>query len=457
MAGLLHPTCLVRAQVNATVDLNQQSANAIDPYSLSFDDFEWEEPLDLIQLEGAVAVGESPDLLKAIEQFRQRVAESASPPVAAMNLTVLGKLLLQKAREEDDLPAYAESESVLRRAVKTYPEYSEARLALARSLMARHGFHEALELVTQLNNASPRRPSTLAALFDCQVELGDYVAAAKTLESLRVLEGSAPVLARSARLAELNGRNAFARQEMKNAIASAQLAGALPASLVWYQWRLGTLAFDDGKLDHAMSHFQMAQAVSPGDEAVLVGLAKTQFALGDVPAATETLTLAAEGEAPPVLSLLGDVLAFQGKFHEARALWDRCEELMDEEAKVAKVSHAREVAIFLADHGRHPPKAVKLSEIDLSQREDAFAWDCHAWALLKNNQPELAQKAIAKALASQPHDCGIIFHAAVIAKELGDEESSAALLQQIESRNPRFSITYCTDMQKLMRSIHPQP
>lgn len=432
-----------------------QDANHRDPYQLKFEDFDWTKPANLQPLTGAVSIGEPIDLGAAMELLERRISNE---PNDFSNRTILGQLLLQYAKQEDELSAYVASETMLRAALKINPSYQSAQLALAMTLMARHQFSEASELAKRLNEESPDRPATLAVLFDTQLELGDYAQAKSTLAHLQTFENSAPVLARAARLHELKGARAKAIELIDEAIDNLKLtAQATPTEMAWYQWRKATLLLDSGKPKDAQQVIEMALESAPDDEANLVCLASAQFALGDLQAAARTLESAAASEAPPAIGLLGDVRALQGDRTTAELLWSRTEELMRKEAKLAKVAHAREVAMFYADHNRNLLEALQLSALDMNQREDAFAWDAQAWVLFKNGRLEDAQTAMRTALAMVDSDCRMLFHAAMIDCASGDVASARVLVQQITKVNPNFSITYSDEFKQLLNQLDLQP
>ncbi len=423
-------------------------ANGSNPYELSFDDFDWEPPEGMRPLAGAIAIGDRMATEKAIAIFEQRVAEQSND---FANRTLLGQLLLLHAKESDALPAYARSEKVLRLALRHNPEYRPAKLALAKTLMASHNFKEAFDLAKELQAERADHPATLAVLFDCYVELGNYSSATEVLEDLQQLEDSPPVLARAARLAELNGQQPKAISLLESAIA--HVGGVNDEHAGWYLWRKGTLHFDSGNLAEAERSFRLALDTDPDDEAALVGLAKVQFAQHELDQSQTTLEKAAASEAPPVLALLGDLYAVRGDVKHAEALWRRTESLMREEAKVAKVAHAREVALFYADHERNLNEALQLVEIDLDQRTDPFAMASQAWVLLKNNRPEEAQLAIDRALVHVKADPLLFFYAAMIARANGNKEQSTVYTQQFAKLNPRFSITHSQNIQGLLEAV----
>ena len=122
---------------------------------------------------------------------------------------------------------------------------------------------------------------------------------------------------------------------------------------------------------------------------------------------------------------------------------------MREEQKVAKVAHAREVAMFFADHDRNLGEALKLASIDLQQRSDAFAHDAHAWILYKNGKLPEAKLAITQAMAAGTATPPILFHAATIFDACGERDNAANHLKLLLSANPHFSVIYDKRVQQL--------
>ncbi len=422
-----------------------------DPYVLRFDDFSWTDPVDLRPLDNAVLIGQPIDLDQTLVSFERKVTSNSDDFV---NRTILGQLLLRRAKERDHLPSYLESEKELRRALASNPGYIPAKSALAATLMAQHKFSEAHRLLLEIESEMPDRPATLAALFDCSLELGQSNLALGFLKRLQAIENSAPVLARAARLAELAGDRAGALALLDAAIESlVRTTVSSPQSLGWYRWRKGTIQFDLGEIDAALDSFHAVLAAQQHDEPALVGLANVQFAKGDLESAIATLETAAKDKAPPVVSLLGDLYAVSGQLERAEQLWLETESLMREEAKIVKVAHAREVAMFYADHNRNLREALELSELDLNQRQDGFAWDCHAWALYKNSDIENAGKAIEKAMAIVRGDPRVLLHAAAIAAASGRHDEARSYVRQLGQFNSKFSITYARDFQELQNQL----
>ncbi|MFK7738183.1 MAG: tetratricopeptide repeat protein [Pirellulaceae bacterium] len=427
-----------------------------DPYSIGFDDFDLSTVEDNSEpVVGAVPVATDVDIDAAIEQQQGRLRTGDG----GRNLhaqVLLGRLWLRKAKEEDFLPGYQRSVDLLEEVTATLPEFRFAKQSLAESYLATHRFSDAARLVGELRKLAKPTASVLALEFDAHLELGNLEQALRSLAALQALEESPPVMARSARLRELGGDLAGAANLIRDAVCELEQLTDDPRSLVWYHWRLGQLHFGQGNLDAAKSALQRALDISPDDEASLMSMAHVLFAESDLESSEQFLRRAAVNQAPPVLAVLGDLMAVQGQLKEARQLWGNTLEAMDEEAKVAKVAHAREVAMFLADHQMDLDRASRLAELDFEQRQDAFAWDCRAWVAFRQGDLDAAQNCISRALDGVRGSSQVLYHAAWIACERGQLKEARESLKRLDALNPRFSITAARELDELRKKMNDQ-
>ncbi len=416
----------------STVDGHSlKSAQATDPYQLSFSDFEWDEGVDLKPLQGSQKLGEAMPLEKSIAMFEARLAAA---PADIGNYLVLGDLYLQLAKEKDELPAYGKSVDILRSALKLSPESYSAQLYLAQSLLAQHEFHEALALAETALKTSPTSLLGKATRFDALLELGEYARAKAVLAELSEAMDAPPIWARSARIEELHGNSAKAIELVERCVEHT------PDSS-WFRWRLGGLLFDRGELELAKLQFAKGLDIELESGPCLVGVAKCEFALGNREAAKKILSKAVElyGE-PPMMSLMGDLCAASGEAEQAADWYQRTEAAMREEAKIAGDAHAREFAMFLADHDRSLDEALKLAEGDLRRRRDAYAYDTLAWAQFKSGDLPSAVASISKSLEPGGQDPMLYYHAALIFSDAKQSDNAARYWKMLQSSNPKFSI-----------------
>jgi len=413
-----------------------------DPYSKTFADFEWDETDVSVPTPGAVRLDQEMPIEAVIAYFEQRVK---AQPEDCMSLAFLGNLYFHKAKQDDDWSFYVRAAEVLERSLQSLPNYESAKIYLAEVYAAQHRFQDALKLVLEVLEEKPQAPMALAIKTDCQLELGQYDDAKQTLEALKVVVDSAPILARSARLAELTGDRPQAIELFDRAIKDLESFGAQPAQISWYQWRKGILLFASGQMDQSRMLFEAALKAQPEDAGALTGLTEALFAQGDSAGAIKQIERVIElYNAPPAMALLGDIYQATGKDELAQSWHDKAEAAMRQEQITAGDAHARELALFLANHNRHPAEAAKLARHDLQRRQDVFTSDTLAWCLYQNGEFSEAKDWIEKALEVGIQDASVYFHAARIFTALGDDKRAADFDKSVAKLNSHFSVLHST-------------
>ena len=388
----------------------------------------------------------------AVALFERRVG---GDPGDYANRTVLGQLLLRKAKEEDDHAASARAVDVLRDALAANPDYGPARTYLAVALMAGHGFSEALELARASVAADPRDTLALATVGDALLELGRYDEADAAFAALEKKIGRPPsVLARLARTAELRGEPGDAASLIETASEEVTADGSAPSLRAWFASRRAQLAFDAGDLDAAERFHRQALDAVPDYAASRTGLAAVAAARGDLDAAAELYRSAvgAYGE-PPMMAALGDVLAAAGRQREADEWWDKAEAAMAEEAEIAETAHLREVSLFLSRHGRDPARAAALARRDREIRQDIYADDALALALLRAGQLEEAAAASGRALRLGTRDAKLFAHAGLIAAAHGETGRATELLTEALAIAPQFDVREAAEVRATLAEL----
>ena len=424
-----------------------QTAKSKNPYQVSFADFDWQLKDSIPLFDGMVEIEERMPTQKAIDLFLSRVQKGPSDYASR---SILGELYLRQATEEDNLPSYNLAKGVLQDALKINSNYKPAIVGMAKVLMAQHQFADALAILSKSIPAESQGPADLALIADCHLETGDLAKTQSTLERLTLMEDSPPIVARQARLAELSGDQPKALELLESALRVVELSSADPTEWHWYQWRLAGLNFDMGHLEKAQSLVQKVLDDDAIDERSKILLVKIQFAKGHSKDALGLLIDVVKSHpSPPALAMLGDLYDALGDSGNATKYWDHAEQLVREEALIAKVAHAREAAIFFADHDRNLNEALELIQIDSEQRQDLHSRDAHSWILYKSKR---LQEAKAKCLSAIEHgafDLSCLYHATKIHQSLGEDALAKTYLQKIIDVNPRFSIRYSADVANL--------
>lgn len=431
--------------------LESDSLFAKNPYQLSFKDFESKASEDAGTPSGSAVSGKTETTQRAIEMFEKRVRQNAKDYASR---AILGELYLRRASENDHLESYGMAIDVLEDALRIHPGYEASRLNMARALMAQHRFANALTMSTPLEGAVADKSANLAIAADCHLELGNYDTARPMLSELRSKEASSPVLARIARFEEIHGHTKQAMELIENALSDLEKVGAGQDERTWYRWRAANLLFDAGKLDLSEARVREALQHASDDEPCLVLLAKISFAKGNSNQAINTMHEALRiRQSPPSMALMGDLYNSLGDSGQAMNWWKRAEACILEEAKIAGDAHAREAAMYYADHDLNLDESLQLIRKDLAQRQDVYTWDAYAWILFKNGKHQEAREAIIRALARHTLDLSFFYHATKIHYAMGELDEAKKFLQRIVSVNPKFSVLFSADIARLCMEL----
>ena len=381
---------------------------------------------------------------EAIRFFQNRVDRN---PRDYVSCRILGEFHEKKAEETGDLASYERAEAALRRCLEIAPYYDKAKVSLAAVLCSRHKFSEGLELSRAVLAKDPSNVDVLATLGDALLEMGRYAEAEKVYGELRQKADAPPVLARMAGLAEMKGNPDEALRLMGEAESRARKAGG-DKGAAWYKARLGDIAFVAGRVDEAESHYRSVPPKTDPYHDATAALGRLRAGQGKLDEAVELYRKAvALGPDPHMLAALGDLYVRLGRDAEARPLFDRIVAIAD-----GKAEYLRVLSLFYSDHDRDLPGALELAQRDLVDRKDVYGYDALAWALLKNNRPEEAAKAMNEAFKIGLRDANLDYHAGLIHLRLGDKAKARDHLAKALARNPVFSL-HAEDARKALEAL----
>ncbi|HTE18584.1 MAG TPA: tetratricopeptide repeat protein [Armatimonadota bacterium] len=382
---------------------------------------------------------------QGIHLFQARVRKN---PTDARSYAYLGQFYERKAKETGSLAYYAKAEAALRESLRLFPDNARAAADLAAVLATQHKFAEALSVARKVHQENPRDVDALATMSDALLELGEYAEAETNLGLLAALAPIPPVIARLAHLTELKGDPKEAEELMERAATAARKSGGAKAA-AWYGVQLGDIAFNNGRIAEAARRYAaVPKGVDPYHDATF-GLGRVRAAQGRYAEALSLYKKAvAIGADPHMLAALGDLYLKLGKAKLAEPLFRQLER-----ETAGKAEYLRERSLFLADHGRNLPEALKLAEQDLAQRKDVFGYDALAWALYKNGRAGEASKAMAEALKLGTRDARLFYHAGMIHGRLGDTEKARDYLGRALALNPHFSLTQAEEARKALAAL----
>ncbi|TML92490.1 MAG: tetratricopeptide repeat protein [Actinobacteria bacterium] len=364
----------------------------------------------------------------------------AQPDSPAL-LTQLADAYLVRARETADPTYYNKADQAVARSAALAPDDGHTLTTAAFLDLARHNFGRALERATRAHALNPDDPDPLTAIFDAHIELGQYDAAATTVDEMLSTRPALASYARLSYLRELRGDTPGAIGAMTEAVEAG--AGS-PDDRAYVLVLLGDLHLGRGDLAVAEANYLRAERDHPDYGPAEVGRARVAAARGDLQGAADRLTATANRlPLPATVALLGDVLDAMGRPSDAARQYDlvRAIESLN---RANGVSVDFELARFDADHlgdaGANPAATVAQAQAALAARPTIFAEDALAWALRGARQPADALPHATAAVRLGTQQALLWYHLAVIDADLGRTADARAHLTRAFGIDPHISV-----------------
>lgn len=359
-------------------------------------------------------------------------------PTDYISMTFLAQAFTAKARETGDVGNYQRAEAALRQALAINPHYPPTLTGLASVLYTQHDFQGALETAQRAYASDPRQVQALATIGDAQLELGRYDDGAATYRTLAEKAPGPAVDSRLAHLAWLRGQTDEAIRLMRQAIDDAKQLELAGENAAWYQFQLGELLFNTGRLDDAASAYTAASALFPNYYLALAGIGKARAAQGRYDEAIASYEHAvASVPQPDYLAALGDLYTLANRPDDAGRQYDTVE-FIGKLAAINQVIYNRQLALFRANHDRQLDAAYDLARQEYTVRQDAAGADAVAWTLYKLGRYDEAAVYAEKALALGTRDAAYRYHAGMIYARLGDRARARQYLTEALAINPHF-------------------
>jgi len=359
-------------------------------------------------------------LKQRIREMESRLRERPHDNGAAV---LLADALLRQARVTSDGRLTARAGEVLKSVLKENPAQYDALRMVGAIYLSQHRFRDALEVGQRARDLRPGDAWNYGVMGDALIELGDYEKAFDTFDKMVTMRPSAAAYARVAYARELQGNLEGALQAMQ--MAEEATTAHDPEAQAWYASQVGELYLRLGKLEDADRQYRRAASTFPNHPFAVIGLGKVKAARGDRDGVlaiyldqvkrTPTLDLAAR---------IGDLYAADGNSAEAERYYQLAEDLAGPSIAQTEAN----LALFLAEHGRKLPEAVKIAEAVASTRHDIFTEDALSWAYYKTSRLDEALAASRKALRTGTRDARIRSHDTAIRAALIEGSSGLRLL-----------------------------
>jgi tetratricopeptide (TPR) repeat protein len=402
-----------------------------------------------------LGVGSNPltstaSLDKAIGVWTANLRDDPEDFVSAQNLALD---YYTRGRLTGNIDDYDRARKAIDVSLTVYPNDSGAKTMSALLQYTLHDFGASLSTAQAAYAADPTNLQALATIGDDQLELGQYAAAALTFGRLETAQPGAGVTARLAHLSLLEGRDGDAAALATKAAAEARTEAADGPGLAFYDYLVGFIAFQRGRLQDADAAFGRALRDWPGSYLALEGQARVRAAEGRTADAIALYrTAIAIVPQPEFLAGLGDLYAVTGQPKLAEQQYAEVRLIARLQALQAQVLN-RQLVLFDVNHGEDLPNALAMAERELTVRKDVYGWDAYAWALLANGRAAEADVAMRSALAEGTHDALLEDHAGVIAHAVGDDATARADLRAALALNPGFDLLQAERARQLLATL----
>jgi tetratricopeptide (TPR) repeat protein len=399
-------------------------------------------PLSFGSREGMLPTATTDQRIEAL-QAQVRSAPSAD------SYANLGLVYQQKVRESGDPSFYTKADGVLHQALRIDSENFTATSALGSLALSRHDFRRGLALGERARSINPGVTRNLGVIVDAQIELGRYSAAERTLQRWVDLKPELPSYARVSYYRELHGDLPGALQAMGLAVSA---GGESPENVGYVQTLVGQLELESSHYAAAERAYRTALAGDPGYPAALAGLARVEAGRGDYEAAIASYQRAVQRiPLPEYVIGLGETQQAAGKMMAAQASYA----LVGVEAKLLRsngVNTDVDLALFEANHGS-AAKGVVLGRRAWAEAPSVRSADAYAWALSRGGRDAAALHFSAEAMKLGSRDPSFLYHAGMIAKRAGRDESAHRYLSQLVEQSPHFNPLYGPRAQRALEAL----
>ncbi len=381
-----------------------------------------------------------------IARLQERIRQD---PDVAGAYSGLGLALLQRVRETGDPLLYAQAEVALDEALKRDAQDFDALLGQGALALSRHQFRDALAWGERARALNPYSAQPHGIIGDAQVELGDYEAAATSIQAMVDTRPDLSSYSRVSYQRELHGDIPGAIIAMRQAVSA---GNPQSEQTLWSQVQLGHLRFNSGDLRQAEADYRAALEARPDYPFALAGLARVQAALGQQDAAIRAYEgIAQRLPMPEFVIALGELYDATGQADKARRQYELVRAMQQLNAS-AGVDVDLELALFDVEHGGVPEEALARARAAYAARPSIYAADVVAWALYHTGEYEEARRYSEEALRLDTRDASLYYHAGMIARGLGDQTAARRHLEQALRINPHFSVLNVPEVEKLLRS-----
>ena len=360
--------------------------------------------------------------------------------------------LLRRSRAEADPTLLPPARSLLASSLERQPtDNFAAALGMASLSNASHDFSTSVRWAKRAIRINPYNASSFGALGDALFELGRTEAADRAYQDMIDLRPDVASYVRASYTAQSHDNIPAALHAMGLAI---EAAGPVGEEAAWLRHQRGDIFAGQGRFARSLRENRIGMKLAPGYVPPTVGVAEAMISMGRYEAAIPIMKRAVEGlPALEYIATLGDLYWATGDRDAAD------ETYADAAAKLAIYRRSgvlpdADFTLFYADHGLRLRAGLIEGRAAYANRPTSKMADALAWMLHANGRDREAllysQEALRTAAAP---DAAQLFHAGMIATELGRSDAARKMLSRALKLDPSFSLFHRDSALQTLRKM----
>ncbi|MGB5556114.1 MAG: tetratricopeptide repeat protein [Flavobacteriaceae bacterium] len=292
--------------------------------------------------------------------------------------------------------------------------------ALARNYISQHRFKEALKLADSALAYGSGRPSSQALLFDIHMELGNYNAAERYLDSIKNMSEFGYLI----RLAKWNDH----KGDLDTTIRFMEMAKTKVETsknkdlMLWAYTNLADYYGHAGRIEDSYRLFLKSLEIDPNNAYAKKGIAWIVFSHEKKPEEALRILNAITNnyKAPDYYLLKSEIAEFMGDDYESLTYLDNYFKEVKNPA-YGDMYNAYNVSIFLNRTAQYD-KALEISEKEVDHRPTPESYSLLAYSYFKKGNKEKALELVEEHIEGKTFEPGILYYAAEIYKANGKKE-----------------------------------
>lgn len=301
--------------------------------------------------------------------------------------------------------------------------------SLAGNYISQHRFGEALSLLNSAEEIGEKVNGTHKMLFDVHMELGNYEAAEAYLAKIED-RSDFDFLLRYAKWSDHKGDLSTAITYMEKATEKAEMAN-LKGLKQWSYTNLADFYGHNGEIQKSYEHYLKALELNPNDAYAKKGIAWIVYSHERNPEQAMHIlnSITQQHKSPDHYLLKAEIAEFMDLGSSKKQyLEDYFATVSDENYGVMYNTSS---AILYAEELSETGKAMKLAQMEVSQRPTPQSYDLLAWTYYNQGDFKKALKIAEEHVVDKTFEPEALFHLAKIYKATGKTKEARGLKKEL--------------------------